>query len=323
MSASVAWVARVLSGLAGIAILAVLVLGPVTAQFRFADQLRPYGSAIFGQVGPVDVVFIGTSRTRRAIMAQRLELLLGEKLNRPVVVQDLAKTGGGTDADYLLLRERLNHSSVRLVVMEYRAVPQPSNHFHFIQAATWGDILTNAWSLDGAWSHLAFTARTKLAMFMTQLTAGHWFWPPARPSQARTIDDSPPAGANVAQLHRAAAEGRQSEPPLPLGEPNNTVQDTYIRKTIELVRSQGGEIVLMRIPALDEQAMTEAERERLGRYFGVEVFTLNETELARFTPYHYSDAHHHGWLALDLYLPIVAQWLAPKLTGPERSAGAL
>jgi hypothetical protein len=239
--------------------------------------------------------------------------LLEKELGRPVVVQDLSKSGAGADADYLLLRERLKRSSVRLVVMEYRSIPQRINHYHFIQAAEWGDLFLNACVLDCSLSVLASTVREKLAVFMTQMAAGRWFVPPAHVSAAATYDETTPPDGTVDAVQQAAAAGRKRERKLPIGEPVNVLQDAYVRKTMELVRSQGGELILMTVPNLKTRALPPSERERLAHHFGTDVVTMSESELARLEPRHYSDPNHHGWLALDIYMPMVAQWIAPRL----------
>jgi hypothetical protein len=72
-----------------------LIILPVTPQFRFADQLKPIGEGIFGHEGPVDVLFVSTSRMVASVVGSELERQLEERLGRPVAVYDLATSGRG------------------------------------------------------------------------------------------------------------------------------------------------------------------------------------------------------------------------------------
>ncbi len=304
---------RTAVGCLGVMLLTALIVLPVTPQFRFADQLKPIGEGIFGREGPVDVLFVGTSRTMAAVVGRELERNLEERLGRPVVIYDLATSGRGTDVDYLVVKEVLERSPVRLVVAEYSATSLTSNHFYFTQAASWSDLFMNSWIFDDPFSRFAAAVRLKLSMFMTQMASDQRFVPPKVLATAETYDYSAPRGPNEARIREAMAMGRQPQQRLRLGEPRNLIQDTYVRKMIDIVRSQDGELVLMLMPGLVDQPLPVRERRRLSKFFGVDVIGLNKADLAAFTPHHYADERHHGKLAAALYMPLLADWIAPKL----------
>lgn len=316
MSSRAAAFVRCLSGLTGCAILLVLLVGPVTPYFRFADRLRPYADGIFKQSGPVDVVFVGSSRAHASVVAKRLEPLLSDQLRRPVVVYDLAKPGRGSDFDYLLLQEVFKRSPIKLVVIEYSATPQGNNHYFFIQSATWKMIFDAAFVYENWLGHLASLIREKLKMFMTIATNNSLFRPPARPASAvASLDFTTPRGPTEHRLRGAIARGWVPTE-LHLGEPENIVQDAYIRKSIELAKTHGSKAVLLSIPGLYQKPLTPAQRMQLGSYFGVDVIGLDDNDLKHFSVHDYSDDRHHGWRALDVYLPLLARWLAPRLVPP-------
>lgn len=304
---------RIAVGCLGVALLIALIILPVTPQYRFADQLRPIGEGIFGHEGPVDVLFVGTSRTMASVVGRELERELEERLERPVVVYDLATSGRGTDMDYLIVKEILRRSPVQLVVAEYSAASLASNHFYFTQAATWSDLFMNSFLFDDPLTRFAGAVRLKLSMFMTQLASNSHFEPPEAPAAAETFDYSDPRGPNEARIREAMAMGRQPQPRLRLGEQRNVVQDTYVEKMIDLVRAQDGKLVLMSMTGLAEQPLRVRERRRLAEFFGVDVIGLNKADMALFSPHHYADERHHGKLAAALYTPLLADWIAPKL----------
>lgn len=305
--------ARIAIGCLGISLLLALVILPVTPQFRFADQLKPIGEGIFGRQGPVDVLFVGTSRIMASVVGSELERQLEERLGRPVVVYDLATSGRGTDVDYLIVKEVLQRSPVRLVVAEYSTASTASNHFYFTQAASWSDLFMNSFVFDDPLSRFAANVRLKLSMFMTQLASNNRFEPPQSSTAAKTYDYSNPRGPNEARIREAVATGRQPQPRLRLGEPRNVVQDTYVQKMSEVVQAQDGQFVLMSMPGLTEQPLSVRERRRLAEFFDVDVIGLNKAELAAFTPDHYADERHHGKLAVALYTPLLVDWIAPRL----------
>lgn len=311
---------RWLLGFSGAALLLVLVVGPVTPHIRFANLLRPYAAGIVDKSGAIDVVFVGTSRMRSSIMGHELEALLEERVQRPVVIYDLGKSARGTDADYLLLKETMRQSPVRLVVAEYTPGNQYNNHFFFTQAATWSDVYENSLSLDRPFFRAAEVIRAKFAIFMTEMFAGRWFEPPTETTAATTFDFTTPRGPNWERLDAALATGRQPMPSPPVGSKDNIVQDTYIRKIIEMVEAQGGVVVLTIIPGLHQTAATEEDRNKLEEFFGVDVIGLTDEDLANFTPHDYSDEKHHGWVAVDKFMAIVAQWLSPILKRTEPAA---
>lgn len=313
MTARLGTLARWCVGCLGLLVLLALFLLPVTPQFRFADQLRPVAEGIYGHTGPVDVLFVGTSRTMASIIGTELEALLEQRLGRPVTLYDLATSGRGADVDYLIVKETLKRSPVALVVAEYSALPQTGNHFYFTQAASWPDLVENAWSVDKSVTRFAAGAKLKLSMFMTQLTNAQLFWPPDDVSIAKTYDYSGARGPNEARIRQAVADGRRPQVRPQPGGRRNVVQDTYIRKIIDLVRSQGGEVVLMTMTGLNELPMRPSDRRRLSAFFGVDVIGLVEEDLSEFKPHHYADERHHGRLASALYLPLVAEWVGSRL----------
>ncbi|MFA9389495.1 MAG: hypothetical protein ACERKD_06790 [Prolixibacteraceae bacterium] len=130
---------------------------------------------IFENETPVDVAFIGSSRTLHAVNDKVLEELVLQKTGNKLNVANLGFCQQGRNFQYSVLKDLLKHKHPSLVVIEITEDEQRSSHQSFPYIADMIDVLTapflNAYYLSDLmkainvrWEQLKFTLifKTKL-----------------------------------------------------------------------------------------------------------------------------------------------------------------
>jgi hypothetical protein len=114
---------------------------------------------------PVDVAFLGTSHTMRAVDAERIEAGL-----RGVRVASLAMPYHGQNLAYVLAKELFANKRVRLVVLEVREIQSRAGHDMFWYLADREDIVSPVWLFNpNAITDLAHLPGRQLRLFFRGL----------------------------------------------------------------------------------------------------------------------------------------------------------
>ena len=253
---------------------------------RYQKQNDDAYMAIFGQQGPVDVAFGGTSRTRRGIYAP----FLGQSLapyfgGRAPVIYDLAVSGWGADAQIRVLLDLLDRRPVKYIFFHSYHLPMidPPTHPRIRNLGTIGDILRapiRNWPLDIALTHRCQLLYQRLATALdTCLDPKDPFYclKTPNPIPAQSVDTSWPRLMNVERLldvlrerdeKRGGNYFREEIRQWNFEDGNDHRTGYYLDLLIQKARLKGTTVVLVDYPEYGDPPLAEGFPEQVGSRFG-------------------------------------------------------
>lgn len=117
---------------------------------------------------PVDVAFIGTSRTAGGISGPLIEAQYCKATGRDIRVVNLGMPQTGRDMDYLIVKELLNTKAPQLVMLQITEIEGRKPHPGFLQLADANDILTAPLMINFNWpKNIASLPGRQMSLFKT------------------------------------------------------------------------------------------------------------------------------------------------------------
>lgn len=291
---------------------------------------------IYNQSGRVDLAFLGTSRTMRAIGAEDAARAIEPALGRPPVVFDLSRGGRGLDQMYTVARDLLERHEVGVLVVEFnKAMPDAEaewhtpTHWSFPRQATYGDLLlslratpSESWwaraqtglrHLFGKWNYLA-----------EQWLTGRETPPKPQPVRPAATGDCTPYPKDVVAptiRHHAAASPQWADPPLRSWELEETKDERYTfyaDAIVDLARRHGTRIVFLYLQQMFEKPLDPAFVQRFEQRFRAPLLHIPGDALRQLAPSGYADMSHVNTGGRRLVMGEVMPRLLPFLTTGNR-----
>jgi len=278
---------------------------------------------------PIDIAFIGSSRTARGVISTDLEArLAGEGVDAKIV--NFSIPASGLDIRLTLARELLEHHTPPpklLVISMVEQFPR-EGHQAFGDLATAGDVLRSPWivnrNLPGNLLRLPIRQMQLWAATLLPDAFGYSarFYPATYPGS--TIDprifnpgreEGPKSAAEIAALEKESRFRRRSltRPILPenLAWIEFGIPRTYIRRIAELAEAKGTRLAFLYLPFYGgyPEPFEKAWLEQYGPVLSAD-FLLSDPRL-------YNDVAHSSGTGADLITGWLARELPPLLPQPE------
>lgn len=277
---------------------------------------------------PIDVVFIGSSRTARGVITPDLEGRLAEAGIEAHLV-NFSLPASGFDIRYVLAREALETREVKLLVISLVEQFPREGHQAFGDLATTGEVLTSPWLVN---RNLPVNV---LRLPARQIGLAAASWAPDAFGYDRAVDPSTYPGASVD--HRAFNPGQAEGPKTPadiaaldresrfrrgdltrpllpgaLADIEFGVPRGYIRRIAALAEEQGAQLAFLYLPFYGgfEEPLEKAWLEQYG--------PVLEARFLKDDPMNYNDVAHVSQKGADL----ITDWLAAKLVPLLKGEGS-
>ena len=318
-------------------------LGGVFAQVAWSDQPRiRYASLkcvyrqIYNYQGPVDVVVVGTSRTKWGVSPQEISTVISEGKQPPEVVLNLARSWRGTQQMFQEIKDVETERGIKqAIVVEYSRegdVVATSQRYYDYYPEHAALVPVDEFRTDPELkprepAYLRFRDLLELGQLrvdfaLDRLLSGKADKNREIPVQERPVGvsdgctgkDRPlkPA-ANASWAERSLPKGTEwadREPgSWPIGKINNDAQRETIKEMIAWADAQGLEIYFTLVPRYLDPPASDAYLERFQKTFGVPLLVPPKDVLAQLNDGGYSDPNH-------LYEPgreIYSQWLGEQI----------
>jgi hypothetical protein len=277
---------------------------------------------------PIDVVFLGSSRTEASMRPTMIEPLLAQR-GQDLRVVNFALPATGYDIRETLADEVLRHKRIKLLVIDVTERLPRDGHQAFGDLATAGQILRAPWlvnrnlphdllrlpvrQIDLALATLDRQANGYRARFEPADYAGSTADPPnSKPeSQDLTVLGSP---AHLALLEaQSRRRYRETTPPIlpaSLGGIEFGVSRTYIERVTAQARRQGVKVAFLFLPFYKGPAAPEEERWL--QQFG----PVWKADYLRTDPHNYRDSGHTSANAETR--ASVTRWIAAHISATLR-----
>jgi len=280
---------------------------------------------------PIDVLFIGSSRTARGANAAAIEAALAD-LGRPGVhVANISLPASGLDIRLTKLREALRaHPEIRLVVLGMVEALPRDGHQAFGDLATAGEVLSAPWivnrtlpgnlaALPYRQMHLALASRLPAAFgYRTAFDPAAYIGPTpdhrrfSRPGWADVADGPPDTSAAhaAAVARESRMRRRQITPPIlpdALSDIEFGVSRTYVRRIARLLETEGVGLAFSFLPFYDGYP------EPLDGDWLAGVAPVWSASFLRDDPVSYADAGHASGQGIGLLAPWFARHIAATL----------
>jgi hypothetical protein len=205
---------------------------------------------------PIDVAFVGSSRTMLAVDDGTLESVLADGFGRRLGVANLAVAWEGRNQQYLLAKELLSTQACRVLVLEVMERESRFSHPYFRYLADSGDVLRAPLLLNRNYLKdlaylphrnlelLALTARARLA------GAGASLVPPRPESAHHPVLTDLDRSASFMQEARRKEDAREMAHYLPdnLDWLEFRYPRAYLRRIADLADRHGVKLVLLYMP---------------------------------------------------------------------------
>ena len=287
---------------------------------RIRYQPYPYHyEYTYAHRGDVDIAFMGTSRTMRAIIAPYFEERMRRNMGKEFIVYDLSRSGRGAGLEYVLVREFLENHNVKLLLVHFNDSLKEVVHPNFFKVARFNDILNDYTTHpDNFILRLNFISRMiglKLGESFHLLLQSNYL-KKVYPTNVKTSDYSFPVPVRPDVLEKALAKYSKKWKKLPhrnwnLNGPEEFRNTKYVHKLIKLAKDNKTEIIFFYIPRLYEPHISEEMISTFSTEFGIEWLQppLN-VRLDMYEPGGYTDTGHVNSRGAELYM----DWLADMIT---------
>ncbi len=319
------------------------VLGGVFALVAWSDQPRiRYASLkcvyrqIYNYQGPVDVVVVGTSRTKWGVSPQVMSTVLSDGKEPPAVVLNLARSWRGTQQMFQELKDVQAERGIKqAVVVEYSRegdVVATSQRYYDYYPEHAALVPVDEFRTDPALkprepAYLRFRDLLELGQLRVDFALDRWLSGKADknleiPVQERPVGVSdgctgkdrplkPEANASWAErsLPKGAAWADREPGSWPIGKINNDAQRETIKELIAWAQAEGLQIYFTLMPRYLDPPASDAYLARFQKTFGVPLLVPPKAVLAKLNDGGYSDPNH-------LYEPgreIYSTWLAEQI----------
>ncbi len=297
------------------------------------DRTRWIYERIHFDDAPIDIAFIGSSRTARGVISPAIEDGLKRAgLDKRVV--NFSLPASGFDIRLTLARELLEARDVELLVISLVEQFPRDGHQAFRDLATAADILNSPWIVN---RNLPENV-ARLPIRQIQLATKTWlpgafgyqadFDPAAYAGTSidprlfnATTNRAAESAAEIAALDKESNFRRRSLTPPILPEPLQWVEfgipRSYIRRIAALADEHGTKLVFLYLPFY-KGFPQPAEREWLEQFGPV-----LSAEFLLSSPQNYNDVAHASAHGADLLTDWLTQQLTPLLTPAANEASSL
>lgn len=275
---------------------------------------------------PIDVLFVGSSRTARGANAALIQDALDGRGRPGIHVANISEPAAGLDIRLTKLREAFrHHPEIRLVVFGITEALPRDGHQAFGDLATPGEVLAAPWlinrtlpanlaALPYRQMELALaTALPEAFGYRAGFDPGAYLGPAPDHRVFNDPDAGPPPVAERPPLAHALALAEESAlrrteirpPVLPesLAWLEFGVSRSYLDRIVRLVRAEGAEIVFLFLPFYDGYA------EPLDRAWLETIAPVWTPGFLRDDPALYYDAAHASEAGIDR----LSVWLADRI----------
>lgn len=280
---------------------------------------------------PIDVLFIGSSRTARGANAAAIEAALADMGRPGLHVANISLPASGLDIRLTKLRDALRaHPEIRLVVLGVVEALPRDGHQAFGDLATAGEVLGAPWivnrTLPGNLARLPYR-QMELALasrlpgafgYRTAFDPAAYIGPTPdhrrfnRPGWVDMADGPPDTSAAHAEAmaRESRMRRRQITPPIlpaALSDIEFGVSRTYVRRIARLLEAEGVALAFSFLPFYEgyPEPVDRAWLERFGP-----VWTA---EFLRGDPVNYADAGHASGQGIGRLAPWFARWIDATL----------
>jgi hypothetical protein len=224
---------------------------------------------MYASPSPVDVAFIGTSKTMCDINDSLLQWTLLDKYHLPLEVANFGVCRTGENLHYLITRDLLAAKQPPLVVVEVGSVLHNNSHFHFPHVGTTGDVLgAPMWAnsdylgdiVQLTWNRLVYQRETALGIQRT-------FKDIMQDSLHSFMRVKKDAIADSTEMARVKAKRqRQVTDQIPTGiagwvyQAETTPTKYYFQQIAQLCAAYHSQIVFLYLPAYGEAATAPQEK---------------------------------------------------------------
>jgi hypothetical protein len=318
-------------------VLAAVTLLPQDKYLRYQalnDGVAPTASWIYERINrdptPIDVAFIGTSRTGFSIHSGRMEDDLAA-MGIDVSVANLHIVKTGRNMQFVITKELLTHRKVKLLVVEMDDEEDRSPHPDFIYLADSSDVLGAPLFINFRYfSDLARLPGRQFGLFLdTQLQRHAWIEPPFSPPSyagshldhaeyVRTLDGvkhyrSTSYSNDEIERLRKIHDGGITPPVLPPSFDwlEYRASRYYINQILELAAHKGTKVVFLYLPRFGAPQTCP----NYARLYGERVPLINPWGVMQDFRL-WDDAIHTNWQGAKLVTDYVAKQIAAsKLLG--------
>lgn len=247
----------------------------------------------------LDVVFLGASRTRRAVMVGPLSEALAKSLNRPVQIRDLGAPFAGMGVRYIEIRDLLQRRVVNTLVVEYSSTMEQvaDTHPDFFRLATVEDILDDPLTAESLLTRqsqrLSMIARKYAAMISV---AGRRIFselPPVTSSEDH-LTEVWTNRASIAKSIRHARRTGNYLTPTRLKPNTRQAQRTeyYVRKIINLAERNQVKLIFWTIPSALKLDYDEWSKAQFNTRYNYPLFSFSDDLREKLRRQGYADAQH-------------------------------
>lgn len=298
-----------LSSAVAIFVAATIYANSIDARYRAEARTDLLTEALFGSEEnrkkdksdrpAFDVVFLGASRTRRAVMVDPLSRSLAKSLNRPVLIRDLGAPFAGMGVRYIEIRDLLQHRVVNTLVVEYSpAFEQVSDtHPDFFRLATVADILDDPLTAQSLLTRqsqrLSMIARKYAAMVSV---AGRRYFSELPPLTS-TEDHLTEVWINRESIARSISHARRTGDyltPTRLMPGTRQAQRTeyYVRKIINLAERNQVKLIFWTIPGALKLDYDDWSKAQFKTRYNYTLFSFSDDLREKLRQQGYADAQH-------------------------------
>jgi len=324
-------------------ILALMILLPHDKFLRYLalnDGQAPTAHWIYERINrdptPIDIAFVGTSRTAFSIHSARMQKQL-EELDSPAHVVNLHIVKMGRNMQFVVAKELLTHRKVSLLVLEMDDIEVRSPHPDFIYLADGSDVIGAPLFINFRyWSDLARLPGRQFGLFAdTQLQKRGWatstFLPP--PYEGSNFDHSEfiltqdgvrhdrDTHYTRAQIEALSKSENNKVTPRILPESLDWLEYRmpryYIEKILSLAEASGTRVVFLYLPKYGAPKSCET----CGPWYGAHV-TINPWAEMQ-SPGLWEDEAHMNWDGAKVVTDFVATEIVSRhLLDSTKSTGS-
>ena len=250
---------------------------------------------------PVDVAFIGTSRTAGGISGPLIEHAYCQATGRNIRVVNLGMPQTGRDMDYLIAKELLQTKQPKLLMLQVTEIEGRKPHPGFLQLADASDILTapllinfnwpkNIASLPGRQMSLFKTTQLNRPALRQKFDSEEYFGIDMDRTEGIVLIDGSFKSRDVslseekldkAYKRRKAAFSRTYILPKPLQFLEYRLSRVYLERIFDMAQTNGAEIAFNYMPAYRFDVPVPDHILELTK--GANVYNLNEEIIDDFT----------------------------------------
>jgi hypothetical protein len=266
---------------------------------------------------PIDIAFVGSSRTYAGVIPALVEAALEKRGHGDLRVANLSLPASGFDIRYTTVRELLETRDVKLLVFSLVEAFPRDGHQAFGDLGTVGEILSSPWIVNRTLpQNVARLPMRQMRLALASAVPGAFGmdrdFDPARYSGASTPDGSEgkPVQTDEAHAKDLANESRMRKseitpPILPesLSWIEFGVSQTYVKRIVALAEAHHTRVAFLFLPFFDgyEMPLEAHWVERYGPLWNAD-FMMHD-------PANYKDAAHGS----ANVTPAIADWLADHL----------